>query len=325
MQIEIQWVQPDITVTAELDNRNPQLVDLLWNRFLPYHSLQNHALVSGDHLYHLVPHPELIYTPAQYTEDRTTSPDGTVFLSQLQHLAVKYGPLTEYLPAAPVGHVVPEHLGLLREAGRFCWQAAYSTKEVVEVRVRRKGAPETTDYALPLPPQIDSPAVQKIVDEIHDETQRIWISPPSEITDLHQGRTGSRAGSRNQYFSTLVFLNGEVRPLGYCSLNGLVRLTRATDLPLDTLRLITPAFIKVPAEFLGYCGLDTLWRFTQQTIQAMETLSTREQYFALVNSLALYVNTLNTWNLHYFPWHHGSAYPYPAPDPRSRPEARTAP
>jgi hypothetical protein len=58
-RIEIEWVQPGITVTAELTSQNPRLADLLWHELLPYNSLQNHALVSGNHLYHLVPYPEL--------------------------------------------------------------------------------------------------------------------------------------------------------------------------------------------------------------------------------------------------------------------------
>ncbi|GAB3212439.1 hypothetical protein ACQEU5_16370 [Marinactinospora thermotolerans] len=309
-QIEIEWVQPGITVTADLSwERNPELAELLWTGLLPYNSLQNHALVSGNHLYHLIADPRLVYTEARYKEDRTKSPDGTVFLSQLQHLAVKYGPLTEYLPAAPVGSVVPEDIDALREAGRACWKAAWETKQPIEVRVRRKGE-AVTDFALPRTPPVDHPGVQKLVEEIQDETERVWITPPAEIVDMHQGRIASRAGSYDQYFSTLVFLNGEVRPLGYCALNGLLKICRTTDLTLNDLKRITPTFIKTPAEFLGYTGLDTLWRFTQQVLTLLPDVETREQYFALVNALALYANMLNTWNLHFFPWQHGTDYRY---------------
>jgi hypothetical protein len=52
--------QLDITVTAIMNHKaNPDLVSLLYE-YLPYRSLQNHALVSGDHLYHLVPSEKLI-------------------------------------------------------------------------------------------------------------------------------------------------------------------------------------------------------------------------------------------------------------------------
>ncbi|MBQ1083064.1 DUF3830 family protein [Nocardiopsis sp. B62] len=309
-QLEIEWVQPQITVTADLTDDNPDLVDMVWNRLVPYNSLQNHALVSGDHLYHLLPSSETVYrTPEYKMEDRTVAPDGTVFLSQLQHIGIKYGPLTEYLPAAPIGRVVPDDVDALREAGQHCWDAAYRTKEAVEIRVRRKGD-QVTDYALPLPPRVGIPDVQDLIDEIHDATQRSWIEPPEEIVDIHAGRISSRAGSRDQFFSTMVFVNGEVRPLGYNALNGLLRLVRTTALTLDTLREITPGFIRTPSEFLGYTGLHTLERFTKETTDALARLEDREQYFALISTLALYTNMLNTWNLHLFPWDHGKEYPY---------------
>jgi hypothetical protein len=308
--IEIEWRPFGITVVAELtDGPNRNLADLLWE-MLPYNSLQNHALVSGEHLYHLVPSAELIYTHAERKADRTKAPDGTLFLSQLQHLAIKYGRLSEYIPAAPIGYVIPEHIALLREAGRACWDATYRTKEIVEVRVRRKGAVESP-YRLPrLPCEAGAhPEVQALISRIHEETERVWIDPPREIEELHRGIVKSGAGSYAQYFSTLVFLNGETRPLGYCALNGLVRLSQSENLSLCALREITPNFVRTPAEFLGYCGLNTLWSFVQELLEALPLLQTKAQFHALVGTLALYANVLNTWNLQYFPWHHGAEYP----------------
>ncbi|HEX6241269.1 MAG TPA: hypothetical protein VFZ61_10265, partial [Polyangiales bacterium] len=302
----------------------------LWE-MLPYNSLQNHALVSGDHLYHLVPSAELIYTHPQRKTDRTKTPDGTLFLSQLQHLAIKYGRLSEYLSAAPVGYVVPEHLPLLREVGRACWNATYCTKEIVEVRVRRKGAAESASasasasaYRLPRLPCDGHPEVQALVARIHEETERVWIQPPREIEDLHRGVVRSGAGSYAQYFSTLVFLNGETRPLGYCALNGLVRLSQSDSFSLDALREMTPNFVRTPAEFLGYCGLSTLWDFVQEMMEALPLLQTKAQYHALVGTLALYANVLNTWNLQYFPWHHGAEYPGHAARERVRADVASA-
>ena len=321
--IEIEWRPFGITVVAELtDGPNRNLADLLWE-MLPYNSLQNHALVSGDHLYHLVPSAELIYTHPQRKTDRTKTPDGTLFLSQLQHLAIKYGRLSEYLSAAPVGYVIPEHLPLLREAGRACWNATYRTKEIVEVRVRRKGAVESA-YRLPRLPCDGHPEVQALVARIHEETERVWIRPPREIEDLHRGVVRSGAGSYAQYFSTLVFLNGETRPLGYCALNGLVRLSQSDSFSLDALREMTPNFVRTPAEFLGYCGLSTLWDLVQETLEALPLLQTKAQYHALVGTLALYANVLNTWNLQYFPWHHGAEYPAHATRERVRADGPSA-
>lgn len=311
-EIEIEWQPVGITVTARLfDDQNRNLSDLFWDA-LPYNALQNHALVSGHHLYHLVPLVDLIHTPAERKEDRTLSPDGTLFLSQLQHLAIKYGPLSEYIPAAPVGRVIPEHLPLLREAGRACWNATMVSKEVVEVRVRRRGE-AAIGYSLPWPDLSMPDEVAALVRRIRAETERIWITPPAEIVLLHAGEIASRAGSYDQYFSTLVFLNGETRPLGYCALNGLVRMCMSENITLAALREMTPAFIRTPAEFLGYVGLDTLWQFTQETLRLMPAVEDKAQYLALIGALALYANVLNTWNLQYFPWRHGAEYPAAQP------------
>jgi hypothetical protein len=307
-EIEIEWHPLGITVTAQLiDQPNRNLSDLLWER-LPYNALQNHALVSGDHLYHLVPIPELLYTAADFKEDRTQSADGTLFLSQLQHLAIKYGVLSEYIPAAPIGYVRDADLPLLKEVGRACWHATSQSKQVIEARVRRKGT-QVTDYPLPVFRCSGHPELSDLVDAIQRETEKIWITPPAELADLHNGIILSGAGSYGQYFSTLVFLNGETRPLGYCALNGLVRLAANDNISLETLREITPNFIRTTAEFLGYCGLNTLWRFTQELIQRLRLIENKGQYLALLGSLALYTNVLNTWNLQLFPWQHGQAYP----------------
>lgn len=310
-QIEIEWVGLGRKVTADLfDNKNTELSDLLWS-YLPYNSIQSHALVSGDHLYHVAPIAKLVYTHASTREDRTKSPYGTVFLSQLQHMAVKYGELTEYLSAAAVGQVIPEHIPILKQAGQEVWNAAYRTKQVIEVRVTKKGE-ACTEFVLPSPSQAHARSVAELVQKIHAETQKIWVTPPEEILNIHAGRIKSRAGSRDQYFATMLFVNGEQRPFGYGALGGLVKSCFNSEISLEVLKQITPNFIKVPAEFLGYCGLDTQWEFTQQTIAVLKDVHTIEDYVALLETLSTYANCLNGWNLHYFPWKHGEDHKYEA-------------
>ncbi|WP_369249863.1 hypothetical protein [Streptomyces sp. R41] len=119
--VEIAWPDPGVTVTAELDDRDTELADALWDA-LPYRSLQGHALVAGRHLYHVAPIHSLLHLHASHrVADRRDAPDGTVFCSALQHLGIKYGTLTEPMPASPVGQVRPEDMPTLIEAGRAVW------------------------------------------------------------------------------------------------------------------------------------------------------------------------------------------------------------
>lgn len=103
-----------------------------------------------------------------------TEPDGTLFLSGLQHLAIKYGPLTEYLPAAPCGMVIPEDMDKLRAVGKGVWKACHETKQVIEAIVWDAAQPEPRGH---IPLHLErigtTVEVKRLVEAIHAEVIRI--------------------------------------------------------------------------------------------------------------------------------------------------------
>ncbi|RVX41687.1 hypothetical protein EDD27_4252 [Nonomuraea polychroma] len=299
-RVEIAWPALGITVAAELDQRNPALAQCFWDA-LPYRSLQGHALVAGHHLYHVAPVHSLLHAPAAYRVDRRTVPDGTLFCSRLQHLGIKYGELTEPMTATPIGQVVPEDVDALVEAGREVWHSVYTTKEPVIAEVRRAGEPG--GHELPRLP-VGDPQLNDLIADVHAETERIWLEPPRELVDLHAGRIQSRAGSYDTVLTTLLFVNGETRPLGYSCYGGLVRAA-LDGMPLPWLRQMTRQLAHTPAEFLGYCGLDTLWGFTRRLMDGLERLNSHTDFISAMAHMALYCNCLGGWNLHLFPWQAG--------------------
>ncbi|MGP4102949.1 cucumopine synthase-related protein [Nonomuraea sp. KM90] len=297
-QIQISWAELGITVTVDLDGRNAALTQALWEA-LPYRSIQGHALIAGHHLYHLAPAPELLHAPATYrVDDRRDAPDGTIFCSRLQHLGIKYGPLSEPMPATPIGRVLPQDLAALAEAGRAVWQAVYASDRPVTVEVRRAGG--RGGHALPRLPAHD-PAVAELVREVHAETESIWLRPPGELVDLHARRIASGAGSYGTVLTTLLFVNGETRPLGYNCFGNLVRAA-AEGMPMDSLRRMARLLAATPAQFLGYCGLLTLRDLTERALDCTDRIDRHEDFVALMAHMALYVNCLGAWNLQLFPW-----------------------
>ncbi|KAJ5090798.1 hypothetical protein N7532_009482 [Penicillium argentinense] len=79
------------------------------------------------------PNVTVTYTNPQYkAPDRAKEPDGTVFLSKFQHLAIKYGKVTEHHPAAPCGNVIPEDLEKLRWLGKEVRKCQLEKKEPIE-------------------------------------------------------------------------------------------------------------------------------------------------------------------------------------------------
>lgn len=309
-QIEIEWLPLKIKITANLlEDKNPELCNILWN-YLPYASIQIHALISGQHLYHYTPIIESFFIEPKFKESRAKSPDGTVFLSYLQHLSIKYGDVTEDLPAAPVARVIPKDIPKLKEAGKKCWESTHNSKEIIEVRVTRKGEEfNEKDFRIKKG-SVKNKKVQELIDEIHKEVEDIWINPPEDVINVHKGKIKSGAGSYGQYFTTMVFVNGEERHLGYNALGGLLKTCKTSDISLDLLKQITPNFVYVPAEFLGYAGLEKLWDFVKRMLEVLYLVETKKEYFSLISILALYANRLNGWNLHYFPWKIGDKYKF---------------
>ncbi|PHH66791.1 hypothetical protein CDD81_5923 [Ophiocordyceps australis] len=296
--VKVKWLQLNVTITLQLNVEvNPRLINVLFES-LPYRSLQNHALVSGDHLYHLVPSERLIYTVADYVvPDRTTEPEGTVFLSGLQHLGINYGPLTENLPAAPCGSVIPEDMEKLRNVGNCVWEACTKSKQIIEVIAWDAREPEPKELVpLALERTGSTAEVRQLVNAIHAETDKSWSGISLDIQRIHQGQSPSCAGSKNSYFATMVFTNGEVRPLGYNILNNILKIA-ATQPQFDLQHLVTlyQVFASIPSGFLGYTGAT----FLEDT----------QDFLAIVSAFALYVNMLNAQNLHIFPWRHTVEYP----------------
>ncbi|GAB4583026.1 cucumopine synthase-related protein [Nocardia sp. IFM 10818] len=296
-QLDIAWPGLGITVTAELDGRNPELADALWEA-LPYRSLQGHALVAGQHLYHVAPIPSLLHLPASTRiPDRRDAPDGTVFCSALQHLGIKYGELTEPMPASPVGRIRSEDMPALLEAGQAIWDSVYSNNEPILAEVRKAGT--AGGHRIPHLTAAD-PETNRLIHDVHAETERIWLDPPAELADLHGGSIPSGAGTFDTVLPTLLFVNGETRPLGYATYGGLVR-GAVQDMPMDSLRHMARLLVGIPAEFLGYCGLEKLWAFTQRFLACLDDLD-RDDFLAVTSQLALYVNCLGGWNLQLYPW-----------------------
>ncbi|MER6808667.1 hypothetical protein ABT299_05255 [Spirillospora sp. NPDC000708] len=299
-RIEIGWPVLGVTVAADLDERNPALADAIWDA-LPYRSLQGHALIAGHHLYHVTPVHDVLHLPAAHRVDRRTVPDGTLFCSRLQHLGIKYGELTEPMAATPIGRVAEGDLDALADAGRAVWESVYSTKKPVVAEVRRAGEPG--GHRVPRLAAAD-PEMDALVADVHAETERIWLDAPQELVDLHDGRIASRAGTHGTVLTTLLFVNGETRPLGYNAYSGLVRAAHE-GVPLEPLRRMARALIAVPAEFLAYCGLERLGAFTERLLDGLDRLDRRQDFAAVMAHMALYVNCLGGWNLHLFPWNVG--------------------
>jgi hypothetical protein len=134
----VEWPDLDIRVSATLlEDRNPELCEVFWSH-LPFESVQEHTVVSGNGMYCWAP---IVTTePARHTERSTETPVG-----RLQYIGATgnkiglvYGPITEPLEhAIPIGQVVEDDLEKLKVVGKAVWDSAFYTKRIIKVLFKK--------------------------------------------------------------------------------------------------------------------------------------------------------------------------------------------
>lgn len=150
--------------------------------------------------------------------------------------------------------------------------------------------------------------VQKLRQEIDAEIKRIWLEEPEEVRKIFAGVIDSGAGSYGQFFTTLVFMDGEVRALGYLVFTGILKAIDDPDFDIVQIRKLSKVLVPVCAEFLGYCGLTKVWEFSRRFLELLDRVDSRDELSGLVRSLVLYVNRMHGWIHFYFPWGLGTQF-----------------
>lgn len=146
--------------------------------------------------------------------------------------------------------------------------------------------------------------------EIDEEIELIRFNEPDEIKKIFQyGIIESGAGSYSQYFTTMVFVEGDCRALAFYNINNLLFIADDPSFTLEHLKTLAKIYLPLSSEFLGYCGLKKLWEFVKKTLEALDTVKTKDEFKELMSSLNLYVAILHGWIHHRFPWYIGVLFP----------------
>ena len=305
--IEIELQPINIILRAKLLTELNENLCMLLLQYLPYRSVQAHSFVAGYQLYHYTPIVESVSVTPQTEERLIDQPIGRVSLSALQLMPIKYGEVTEPLTANPIAQIIEEDIPKLKKAGKLVWNALYSTKELVYVTVRM---PETPSKMYKVKtPQTSNKKLNKFLDSVYKEINSAFVNPPKELVDIFTGKEQPGVGTYNQYFATMVFVNGELRQIGYNALGGLLKVASDDKVELNSFKRAVEPFSKVAAGFLGYVGLKTLHGFVEEAIKLSKEINLREEMIELFNAVTTYANQLHGWSLCYFPWKHGKNYP----------------
>jgi hypothetical protein len=139
-RVAIEWPDLHISVSATLlEDKNPELCEVFWTH-LPFQSVQEHAVVSGEGIYCWA--PIVTTAPVRYTERLTEMPEGRLQYIQAtgNKIGLDYGPITEPLDhATPIGQVAEDDLPKLKSVGKAVWDSAFYTKKIIMVHFKKAG------------------------------------------------------------------------------------------------------------------------------------------------------------------------------------------
>ena len=132
-QIEIEWPELGITITANLrDDMAPGVCDVVWNS-LPISTVHEHGMISGKVIYCAT---RIRSTLREWMVER--GPGDLYFFNVGQMIIMVHGYTTEHLKVNKFAEVIPEDLEKLNIAGDKIWNANYLTHEVLHVNFRQK-------------------------------------------------------------------------------------------------------------------------------------------------------------------------------------------
>jgi cucumopine synthase-like protein len=159
-------------------------------------------------------------------------------------------------------------------------------------------------------------------------TERLQTDEPHEIRSLRTGSLPYQPGSYGQYFTTWDFAHGILRDYSM-NLYQLLRMAANEDLSVENILTILRTLDPIYSQYLGYSGFAMLAKIAESIAES--SIMDRAALLNVLTAFTGYVNRLVAWSHHYFPWHLGDHYPYPAgvdsplPKPQVSREGRGVP
>lgn len=153
-------------------------------------------------------------------------------------------------------------------------------------------------------------SVERLLADLEAETDRIWLDEPAEIKAMRLGVFNSGAGSYDQYFSNLVFINGDMRALStWITPSVILNSLDDESFSLEQCQKLFAWTNLVFVDFLAYCGFTTYAEFAQRIVAAAEEIESKDQFREIVSAWYRYANRMYLWVHQVFPWGLGVAFP----------------
>ncbi len=146
-------------------------------------------------------------------------------------------------------------------------------------------------------------SVAKVVETIDTAREAIWDTPPQEVLDLSQGIVPLGTGAKNNYLSTIIFAENELRTLTDEILwFAWVTATRNPDADLRTLVLYMDEMGQYKANMNNYVGLPEGAEILKLYVGGIRIAANLAEFADLTRAAMTYFNRLHGWVDIAFPW-----------------------
>ncbi len=314
--LRLRWPTLETSIRVELlDNLNPELVEAVWQA-VPLYSIQSHAVVAGQQMY--FPTRLILSKPeAAFTEPMNQQRLGRVnFEPFFQYISLNYGPMSEPVPAWPLGQVYEEDIPQLETLGKKIWENLLFSQTFLPVIVE-----DGDDEPAPASPSEATPAVfptkatgvelpwTELLAFIEVETEAIWLVEPDDVKALRLGVLASEAGVSGQYFSPWVMVSGLVRSFAVVELAALTRLGNDSSFSVTHLKKLLQEMLSLQIGVLSYFGLSRLGATLEAVNRVVTQINDPSDFAKFIKTLFIYVNRYNLWLHQTFPWHLSTLFP----------------
>jgi len=149
--------------------------------------------------------------------------------------------------------------------------------------------------------QVES--VEAVIAHIDAAREAIWEVPPAEVLALGTGSVPRGTGAKNNYLSTLIFAENELRTLTDEILwFAWATATRNPDADLRTLVLYMDEICQYKANMNDYVGLPEGGEVLKQYVGGIRIAESLDDFARLTESAMTYFNRLHGWVDIVFPW-----------------------
>ena len=142
----------------------------------------------------------------------------------------------------------------------------------------------------------------EIMKKIKAAREAIWFDKPAEVDRISRGEIARGTSVYNQYFTVLMFAEGEMRTLSDEILWGLRTSSLSNDIDLKGLLVVAKQILTYKMHFLSFVGLDQSSDLLNDYLECLDTLENKEQFRELTDEMIIYVNRAHMWVDMVFPW-----------------------